>query len=93
MVNSSCIDFGGRGTLDTPTTHTIWFCIKYEWLDIKIRVPDCQLAHIKVSAIIFVNTSGVKSDIYDCLVFLIDRFDYMHAKYEIINPQAEAYFG
>ena len=42
--------------------------------DIQIKVPDCQLAHTKISAIIFVNTSGVKSDIYDCLVFLIDRY-------------------
>ena len=43
-------------------------------LDIQIKVPDCQLAHTKIGAIIFVNASGVKSDIYDCLVFLIDRY-------------------
>ena len=42
--------------------------------DIQIKVPDCQLANTKSIAIIFVNTSGVKSDIYDCLVFLIDRY-------------------
>ena len=71
MVNSSCIDFYGRGTHHTH--NMIMYKIRM-MLDIQIKVPDCQLAHTKISAIIFVNTSGVKSDIYDCRVFLIDRY-------------------